>query len=141
MWAAGLDGTNTALPGPRSRPWSCLVLPRDRRLPHGGCGRVPLKRAPVRTAALAVGEGAVWVVDRADGTLARVDPDKNSVSWSGGVGRDPTAVTVGAGSVWVAGGEEGNVARIDPDGPRVVERRATGSSPSALTVAEGSVWA
>src|SRR3954470_11429365 len=56
-------------------------------------------------------------------------PRKNSVSWSGGVGRDPTAVTVGAGSVWVAGGEEGNVARIDPDGPRVVERRATGSSP------------
>src|SRR3954453_5423822 len=58
----------------RGHAW---CLPRGRRLPHGGCGRVPLKRAPVRTAALAVGEGAVWVVDRADGTLARVDPDKN----------------------------------------------------------------
>src|SRR3954452_17779112 len=27
-WAAGLDATNSALPGPPSHPWSCLGLPR-----------------------------------------------------------------------------------------------------------------
>src|SRR3954447_1020792 len=27
-WAAGLDATNSVLPGPPSHPWSCLGLPR-----------------------------------------------------------------------------------------------------------------
>ena len=90
--------------------------------------------------ALAVGEGAVWVVNRTDGTVSRIDPETNSVSWSVGVGHDPTAVAVGEGAVWVAGGEDGTVARVDPDGPRKAQRFKVGSSPSALAVAGGSVW-
>ena len=82
----------------------------------------------------------MWVVNRTDGTLSRIDPDTNSVSWSVGVGHDPTAVAVGEGAVWVAGGEDGTVTRVDPHGPRKAERFKTGSSPSALTVAGGSLW-
>ncbi len=80
--------------------------------------------------ALAVGEGAVWVVNRHDGTLSRIDPATNSVTWTGAVGSDPTAVAVGEGAVWVAGGEDGTVIRVDPDGPRVVETAEDRQQPS-----------
>ena len=83
----------------------------------------------------------MWVVNRADGTLSRIDPETNSVTWTDSVGRDPTAVAVGEGSVWVAGGDEGTVVHVDPDGPRVVKKRKTGSRPAAIAVAGGSVWA
>ena len=89
--------------------------------------------------ALAVGEGAVWVVNRQDGTLSRIDPAKNHVSWTGRIGSDPTAVAVGAGSVWVAGGEEGPVRRVEP-GTHAVVKIEAGSSPAAIAVAGGSVW-
>ena len=45
--------------------------------------------------ALAAGEGAVWVVNRHDGTLSRIDPATNAVRGSVRVGADPTAVAVG----------------------------------------------
>jgi peptide/nickel transport system substrate-binding protein len=90
--------------------------------------------------ALAAGEGGVWVVNRGDGTLSRIDPETSSVTWTDSVGRDPTAVAVGEGSVWVTGGDEGTVVHVDPDGPRVVEPRKTGSRPAAIAVAGGSVW-
>ncbi len=99
---------------------------------------IPVGSGP---SAVAVGEGAVWVVNRQLGTLARIDPERNAVTWSGAVGSDPTAVAVGEGAVWVAGGEDGTVVQVDPDGPRVVEPLKTGSSPAAIAVAGGSVWA
>ena len=90
--------------------------------------------------ALAVGEGAVWVVNRHDGTLSRIDPATNQVTWTGRIGSDPTAVAVGAGSVWVAGGEEGLVRRVEPGGTHAVVKIEARSSPAAIAVAGGSVW-
>ena len=51
----------------------------------------------------------MWVINRHDGTLARIDPVRNTVAGSVGIGGDPTGVAVGEGAVWVAGGEEGTV--------------------------------
>ena len=111
---------------------------RSTRGPKPSCPRSRVGNGP---SALAFGEGAVWVVNRHDGTLSRIDPATNAVSWSVGVGTDPTAVAVGEGAVWVAGGEEGTVARVDPDGPSKAKRFETGSRPAAIAVAGGSVWA
>ena len=104
---------------------------RHRHPPRPAHGRVV---APINVghapSALAVGEGAVWVVNRTDGTLvARGPRHERGVVVSVRVGRDPTGVAVGEGAVWVAGGEEGTVARVDPDGPRMVAAAQDGQQP------------
>ena len=87
---------------------------------------IPVGNAP---SALAVGDGAVWVVSRSEGTLSRVDPGTNATSGSVRVGTDLTGLAVGEGAVWVAGGEEGTVARVDAGDLRVVKKRKTGQQP------------
>ena len=55
---------------------------------------------------VAVGAGAVWIVNSLRGTLVRVDPRNNRVVRTVAVGNTPRAVAVGDGRVWVtlAGG-------------------------------------
>ena len=74
-----------------------------------------------------LGEGAVWVVNRHDGTLSRIDPATNTVTGTVRVGSDPTAVAAG-GAVWVAGGEDGTIARVGPETLAGVERSARGTA-------------
>jgi hypothetical protein len=93
-------------------------------------GRVAL---PGQPAAVAVGEGAVWVLLE-EGTLLRVDPDRHRVTGrlelgapSGGMPLGPWDVrvgplAVGAGAVWV-GTRRGTVTvRVDPVRLRVTAR-------------------
>jgi DNA-binding SARP family transcriptional activator/ABC-type branched-subunit amino acid transport system substrate-binding protein len=77
---------------------------------------VPLGTAPAN---VAVGEGAVWVLDANDRTVSRVDPARHGVDRTFSTGGTPTTLAAGAGAVWVGiGGDEGayptSVARIDP---------------------------
>ena len=75
--------------------------------------------------ALAVGEGAVWVANRHDGTLSqRSTRPERGRRGRVAIGGDPTGVAVGEGSVWVTGGEEG--------------RRRAASSPAGRAWASGS---
>ena len=64
-------------------------------------------------AAIAVGEGAVWVANADQQTLVRIDPKSKDVT-SIGLGTDVADVAVGFGSVWVAGGNGETLTRIDP---------------------------
>ena len=64
-------------------------------------------------AAIAVGEGAVWVANPDQQTLVRIDPETKAVT-SIGLGTRVADVAVGFGSVWVAGGNGETVTRIDP---------------------------
>jgi hypothetical protein len=100
-------------------------------------GRVPL---PGRAAAVAVGQGAVWVLLE-EGTLLRVDPDRYRVTGSlrlevstGGIPAGPLAV--GAGAIWVGTQEATVTARVDPVRLR---QTATLAGPVA-TVARGVLW-
>jgi hypothetical protein len=100
-------------------------------------GRMAL---PGPAAAIAVGEGAVWVLLE-QGTLLRVDPDRQQVTGRLELGA-PTSgmlagpLAVGAGAVW-AGTRDGRVtARIDPVRLRVTAR--FGGQVSA--VAHGVLW-
>ena len=64
-------------------------------------------------AAIAVGEGGVWVANADQQTLVRIDPESKHTE-SIGLGTDVADVAVGFGSVWVAGGNGETLIRIDP---------------------------
>ncbi len=72
---------------------------------------VPVGRRP---AAIAIGEGSVWVASAGDRTVSRIDPTTRKVVDTIGVGTDVHDLAVGFGSVWVADGADGTVTRIDP---------------------------
>jgi streptogramin lyase len=95
------------------------VDPRTRKLIH------PFVSIQDGIAGMAVGLGAVWVVDGMEPLLLRIDPryrtlerirlpaNKNDIDFTA-----PTEATVGAGSTWVA--EANKVFRVDPKKLRVV---------------------
>jgi YVTN family beta-propeller protein len=51
---------------------------------------------------VAVGAGAVWVVNRNDGTVSRIDPDRNEVVATIAIGREPRRIAAGGKAVWVS---------------------------------------
>jgi YVTN family beta-propeller protein len=53
-------------------------------------------------AAIAVGDGSVWVTGQLDDRVARIDPATNLTIKTIKVGREPLGVAVGDGAVWVA---------------------------------------
>ena len=81
----------------------------------------------------------------AEGTVLRVDPEKNEV-----IGapvrfmkaRDGENVTVraGEGAVWVLDGTGGILTRIDPQTAQVTGRLRVGGILHGATVGEGSIW-
>jgi peptide/nickel transport system substrate-binding protein len=91
-------------------------------------------------AGIAVGHGGVWVANRDDGTVTRIDARSGIVSDTVRVGGRPVAVAVGPAAIWVADGAAGAVVRIDARTRTVRRRIATGSTPAALAVAGGSLW-
>jgi YVTN family beta-propeller protein len=94
-----------------------------------------------RPSSVAVGEGAVWVANTEERTLARIDPSTRDVSRTT-LELTPTGVDTGAGSVWVAHGILGSVSRLGPDGTvlETIEDAATRSSGGSIAVGEGAVW-
>jgi DNA-binding SARP family transcriptional activator/ABC-type branched-subunit amino acid transport system substrate-binding protein/streptogramin lyase len=101
---------------------------------------------------VAVGEGAVWVVDGKRGKLTRIDPSYGTVAATVAVSTpnvvydvsrhsyDPTSVAAGAGSVWVTEGGS-SLVRVDPRTSRVVDRIDLGRPLDGVTAADGVVWA
>ena len=88
-------------------------------------GEIPVGGRPVGPA---VGEGSVWVGNRDDNTLLRIDPRSLDVHTIG-LGVTPTDVEVGAGSVWIL--SDRALLRVDPGINDVVDAiplpRASGS--------------
>ena len=106
---------------------------------------VPIGGRPV---SIALGAGAVWVVNADDETVLRIDPKtKRVVKTIGGLGTDVTSIAFGFGSVWVAGGNDGTVVRIDPRQNAAEAPVDLGSSSEVLlqpvflvATGAGSVW-
>jgi DNA-binding SARP family transcriptional activator/streptogramin lyase len=67
-----------------------------------------------RPAGIAVGAGAVWVVDGDHSTVWRIDAKTKEALPIGGLGSDVSDVAFGFGSLWIAGGNDGTLARLDP---------------------------
>jgi branched-chain amino acid transport system substrate-binding protein len=111
---------------------------------------------------IAVGEGAVWVLNADDRTISKIDPETNEVE-TFGTGGITTDLAVGEGAVWVGNGAAGDltnttsVSRVDPDTTSVSETQvlpAPRTTPdvrlaaeyrtlgvSQLAVGAGAVWA
>ena len=83
----------------------------------------------------------LWVVNREDDTLVRINPTTNRlVGRPIHIGDEPTAVGSGSGSVWVTNSGDDTVSRIDPRSRRVVATIDVGDHPTGLTVSQGAVW-
>ena len=117
--------------------------PADRRLwridPKRG-RLIATIRPPFVPAAVAVGDGAVWVTGQLDDRVARIDPATNRIVKTIKVGREPLGVAVGDSAVWVADTLDRTVTRIDPATDRVTKTIDIGRSPTAITAGDGSVW-
>jgi hypothetical protein len=104
-------------------------------------GRV---RLPGRPVAVAVGQGAVWVLLEQRNTLLRVDPTHHQVTGSVDLGRPGSGqvfglVTAGQGAVWVGGGTV--TLRVDPVRLRVTARFGSAAlDHAALLAAGGALW-
>jgi branched-chain amino acid transport system substrate-binding protein len=117
---------------------------------------------------IAVGEGAVWVLNADDRTISKIDPDTNEVVKTFGTGGETTDLAVGEGAVWVGNGARtpgplalvhtASISRLDPETtlatapaaalPELPENPAAVSAAesktlgvSQLAVGAGAVWA
>jgi ABC-type branched-subunit amino acid transport system substrate-binding protein/DNA-binding beta-propeller fold protein YncE len=105
---------------------------------------------------VAVGDGAVWVLNNEDQTVSRIDPETHETTRTFETRGVPSELAVGAGALWIgnAGGRgETNttisVSRMDPASGRVTRtvrlRGDEGVFPVAgaprLAVGAGAVWA
>jgi predicted Ser/Thr protein kinase len=69
---------------------------------------------------IAVGEGAVWVLNTENDTISRIDPETKAVTGRLRTRRVATDIAAGAGALWLGngGGDGGNytvsISRIDP---------------------------
>ena len=89
--------------------------------------------------AVVAGAGSVWVANRLDGTVSRIDRESEQIVTID-VGGDPTALAFGAGSLWVADGQGRQVAQIAPATNKVVQRIGIGNAAHAVAAGYGAVW-
>jgi DNA-binding SARP family transcriptional activator/DNA-binding beta-propeller fold protein YncE len=97
-----------------------------------------------RPAGIAAGSGSIWVVNRDDKTLVRIDSKTRQVVHTIGLGLTPTDVRADADSVWVLSNEA--LLRIDPainavaDALRLPRRSSLGFGWILLAVGKDGVW-
>ena len=89
-------------------------------------------------AAIALGDGAIWLVDTEGDNVTRVDP--TGLRTPIAVGNGPAAIAVGEGGVWVADSLDDAVVRIDPATLSVTDTVSVGRGPAGVAVGAGSVW-
>ena len=88
-------------------------------------------------AAVAAGAGAVWVANRADGTVSKIDPETLAVTGVVPVGRGPAAIAAGTDGL---GGERGRrTVPASTRGATDVESTALENPPRGLALAPGRV--
>src|SRR5262249_53243568 len=86
-------------------------------------------------AGLAYGDGSVWAVDSAEGTVSRINPATHAL-----VQTNPAAVTVTGQDAWVANSDDGTVSQIDTTTNTVVQTIPVGNTPVAIASGRGGVW-
>jgi ABC-type branched-subunit amino acid transport system substrate-binding protein/DNA-binding beta-propeller fold protein YncE/predicted Ser/Thr protein kinase len=120
-------------------------------------GVASLTRSRTVPGNVAVGEGAVWVLNGGEDSVSRLDPETKKVVKTFKPGGLPSEIAAGEGAVWVgnAGGRDVtnatvSVSRIDPRSTRVTQTTKLpggdrGVLPVAglprLAVGAGAVWA
>lgn len=109
------------------------------RIDTGEGGLVEQYRVGREPRAVAAGAGSVWIADALDGTVSRLEPERDRVVTIP-VGPDAVALAFGGGALWVAERGDRTVAQVSPSSNKVVRRIEIANAPSALAVGFGSVW-
>jgi YVTN family beta-propeller protein len=125
-----------------ARPWTGKPsgLPADSVGLIGPSGeRVGGPVSAGNPAGLAYGDGSVWAVDSADGTLARIDPATHAVQQIP-VGSAPSAVAITGPDAWVTNTGDGTVSRVSTVTNREVDKISVGNLPVAIAAGRGAVW-
>jgi YVTN family beta-propeller protein len=100
---------------------------------------IPVGRQPTT---VVIGQGAVWVANRLDNSVSRIDPKTNRVVATIPVPDGVADLAVGGDAVWAGGDRRGvaRVIRIDPRSNRAVATVPVGAQPSGLAVTDDAVW-
>ena len=91
--------------------------------------------------AMTLGQGSLWLADRRDTPVRRIDPETGAVTGKVEIGDGSTAMVFGHGAVWVANDSDDSVTRIDPRTNSVVRAISVGTDPVALAVSDDAIWA
>ena len=90
--------------------------------------------------AVTVGLGSVWVANSVDGTVSRIDPDRDERPVIR-VRGTPGGIAAGEGAVWVTDATGRTLSQISPDSNTVVrDDIAVGNGAGAVAVGDGAVW-
>ena len=140
--SSGADTVSRVVPEPAVGPLrDVLVSGRssDAGLPRGAriTAAIPI---PSGFNAVAVGEGAVWVLNNDSSTLFRIDPGTNLI-----VARITTVDTAedaaaGAGALWITHPAIDAVSRVDPSTNKVTATIPVGRTPAGIAVSDDAVW-
>lgn len=90
-----------------------------------------------------VTQGVVWVANRGEGTLSRIDSSTGETAGQPvPVGESPSGVAAGDRLLWVADAGAGELRRIEtPAGRPVPDPTPIAPRTSGLAIGEGAVWA
>jgi YVTN family beta-propeller protein len=91
--------------------------------------------------AIAIGGGAVWIVNVLDGDLVRLDPDTlGQIGDPIPVGERPEGIAFGGGSMWVASSLDRTVTRVDALTGKIQAKITMPHHPYALAFGAGRLW-
>jgi YVTN family beta-propeller protein len=141
------SGDESGARAPAATPAPSTAVPRGTPIALGAIGATIAVGAGGELQ-LAAGAGAIWVANRSDGTVSRIDPATNAVVaviQVGDASRSPdqprlSDITVGEAYVWVARAAERRVAKIDPATNTVVADIRVSGAPSYIAAGAGAVW-
>ncbi len=99
-------------------------------------GSVGVGNAP---SAITAGAGSLWVTNRSDGTVTRIDPT-TLVPRTIPVGHGPAAVAVNAAGAWIANAGDNTLVRVDTETNAVAGKTAVGDGPTAVLATPTALW-
>jgi virginiamycin B lyase len=100
-------------------------------------GRVAVRPG---SAAVRVGQGAVWVTNPLHNLVQKIDPRRRRVVATTKVGLGPRFFAVGVGAVWTLNQGDGSVTRLDPATARVTATIQAGIAGDGGDMAAGGGW-
>jgi streptogramin lyase len=122
----------TSAPTPAATPAAAALpapgKPITVKTPGGGIG------------VLAGGAGSVWSLLSTKGTIARIDPDTNTVVAELSILSGANAMAFANDALWVVSTANGVVTRVNGNSNVVLKTIKVGRSPVALASGAGSLW-
>jgi streptogramin lyase len=90
--------------------------------------------------AIAISGNSIWVTQRAERAVGRIDPATNQLVQSIGIEVEPYDIAVDGDTLWVTAFEEDSLVRVDAAAGEVVAVIPDILKPTGVTTAEGFVW-